>query len=101
MAKHNTGWAIVGTIPILGFVLVLLAHKTDAYTKFYARQGLVLGLTCIILQAILTVLVITVPLVPIVGLATLVLWIISIVNASKGVMKPTPISGEIAKRLRL
>src|SRR3989344_3816344 len=100
MAKHNTGWAIVGTVPILGFILVLLAHKKDAYTQFYAKQGLILGLTCVVLQAVLTVLVITIFLVPIVGLATLILWIITIINASKGVMKPTPFTGDIAKRLK-
>ena len=95
MAKHNTGWAIVGTIPILGFILVLLAHKKDAYTQFYAKQGLVLGLTGLVLHILLFFIA------PLVSIGTLVLWVISIVNASRGVMKPTPITGNIAKRLRL
>lgn len=99
MAK-NTGWAIVGTIPILGFILVLLAHKKDAHVQFYAKQGLVLGLTCVVLQAILGVLIVTAFLIPLVGLATLILWIISVVNANSGKMKPTPITGNIAKRLK-
>ena|SRR3989344_1531138 len=100
MAKHNTGWAIVGTIPILGFILVLLAHRKDSYAHFYAKQGLVLGLTCVVLQAILGVLIVTAFLIPLVGVATLILWIISIVHASSGSMKQTPITGDIAKRLK-
>ena len=100
MAK-NTGWAMAGTIPILGFILVLLARKKDTYTQFYAKQGLMLGLACFITQAILIVLIITMPLVPLVGLLTLILWIISFVNANSGSMKPTPIIGNIMKRLRL
>ena len=101
MAKKNTGWAIVGTLPVLGFILVLLASKKDEHTKFYAKQGLVLGLASIAAQAVLTLLVVTVPLVPLVGLLTLVLWIVSVVNAISGKMKPTPLTGDIAKRLRI
>lgn len=100
MAKHK-GWAVVGTLPVIGFILVLLANRKDEYTKYYAKQGLVLGLTSIVVQAILTVLMITMPLVPLIGVLTLILWVVSVVNALSGKMKPTPITGDLAKRFRI
>ncbi len=101
MAKHHKGWAVVGTLPILGFILALLANRKDEYTRFYAKQGLVLGLTTLVVQAICIVLIITMPLVPLIGLLALILWIVSVVNALSGKMKPTPITGVIAKKFRI
>ena len=101
MAKQSTGWAVVGTIPILGFILVMVSRKTDKYALFYGRQGLMLGLATIVLNFILTALVVTFPLVILVNIASFVLWIISVVNAASGKMKPTPIVGQLAKRFGL
>jgi uncharacterized membrane protein len=98
MSKENKGWAFIGTLPIIGFILVILTHKKDKYAMFYAKQGLVLGIAMIVLTFALTLLVITIPLVPIWNIVTFVLWILSAVNAFSGKMKPTPLIGKFASK---
>ncbi len=98
MAKENKGWAFIGTLPIIGFILVMLAHKKDKYAMFYAKQGLVLGIAMIVISLLLTVLVVTIPLIPIWNVIVLVLWILSVVNAFSGKTKPTPLIGKFAAK---
>lgn len=100
-AKQNTGWAIVGTIPILGFILVYLLEKRNDYAMYYAKQGLALGLVGVVLDIILTLLVITIPLTFFVGIAVVVLWIMSVVNAASGRKKRTPWVGKLGEKLNL
>lgn len=103
-APTNAGsksWAVVGTLPILGWLLVLLLGKKDPYTRYYARQGLALGLAVIVLDALLMMLIITMPLTMLVGIAAFVLWLISVSNALSGRKKPTPLVGQLAEKLAL
>jgi len=100
MAKE-TGWAVVGTLPILGYVLVMILNKKDSFALYYAKQGLVLGLATIVLQVLLMVTVILSPLTLLVGPAALVLWVLSVVNAVSGKEKPTPLTGVLVKKLGL
>jgi len=102
MAKDSNTWAIVGSIPILGFILVYATgNQKDRLAKFHANQGLFLGLASIVLQAVLWMLVFTIPLAMLVGPATLVLWIINLINAANGKMKPTPLIGSLASKFGL
>lgn len=102
MAKDTTAWAIIATIPILGFILVYVTgQQKDRLVKFHAVQGLVLGIASIVLNAVLVMLVVTLPLAFLVGPATLVLWIINLINAAKGKMVPTPLIGKFAGKLGL
>src|SRR5574341_1914960 len=98
MAKESKGWAFIGTLPILGFILVFLMNKKDKYAMFYAKQGLVLGIVQIVGHVVLTMLVITIPLLFIWNPLILILWIISVVNAFSGKEKPTPIVGKFAAK---
>lgn len=98
MAKESKGWAFVGTIPILGFVLVYLAHKGDKYATYYAKQGLVLGIAGILISIALTILIITAPLALIWNLVVFVLWILSAMNSLSGKMKQTPLVGRFASK---
>ncbi|MEM3154730.1 MAG: hypothetical protein QW165_04165 [Candidatus Woesearchaeota archaeon] len=98
MAKESKGWAFIGTLPIIGFILVYLANKSDKYAMFYGKQGLALGIAAIVIQVLLTILVITIPLIFVWNIAVLVLWIISVVNAMSGKMKPTPLIGRFASK---
>lgn len=98
MAKGSTGWAFIGTLPILGFILVMLAKKKDAYARFYAKQGLALGIGLIVGDIVLTILVITIPLVLIWNIVCFVLWILSVINAFSGKQKATPFLGRLAAR---
>jgi uncharacterized membrane protein len=95
---ENKAWAFIGTLPIIGFILVYLAHKKDKYAMFYAKQGLVLGIALIVITFAMSILVVTIPLIPIWNIAIFILWIISAVNAFSGKMKATPIIGKFASK---
>jgi uncharacterized membrane protein len=98
MAKESKGWAFIGTLPIIGFIIVMLANKNDKYAMFYGKQGLALGIVQLVVSVALTILVITIPLLPIWYLAMLVLWIMSVVNAFSGKQKATPLVGKLAAK---
>ncbi len=98
MAKESKGWAFIGTLPIIGFILVWLINKKDKYAMFYGKQGLALGIVQIVISIALTILVITIPLIPIWHIVVLILWIISVVNAMSGKQKPTPLVGKFAAK---
>ena len=98
MAKESKGWAVIGTLPILGFILVYLTHKGDKYATYYAKQGLVLGIVGLVIHFALTILIITIPLILVWNLVLLVLWIISVVNAMSGKMKQTPLVGKFSSK---
>ncbi len=98
--KQNTGWGIVGTIPILGFILVVLLERKNSFAMYYGKQGLVLGLAILVLNFVFTALLVTFPLVFAVQIVGLILWIMSIVNAASGKMKPTPWLGKLAEKIK-
>ena len=98
MAKQSKGWAFIGTLPIIGFILVWLINKKDKYAMFYGKQGLALGIVQIVISIALTILVITIPLIPIWHIVVLILWVISVVNAMSGKQKPTPLVGKFAAK---
>jgi len=93
----NTGWAFIGTIPIVGYIIAHIAGVKDKYALFYAKQGLVLGIAVLLGQA-LGIFIITIPLIMIWNLVCTVLWIISAVNAFSGKEKKTPIVGKFAAK---
>ncbi len=103
MAKESKGWALLGIIfGVLGFLIVMLTRKNDKYAMYYAKQGLVLNIAA----AIVWIAGIIVPvlgwfiILPIGSILIGVLWIIGIVNSLSGKMKPTPIVGKFADKLK-
>jgi len=89
---------LMGYIAYIIFFVPLLAGSKSSFVKYHANQGLVLLIASIALQFVLSFVVF----VPIIGLllqllriAPLILWIIGIINVSKGEMKPLPIIGGI------
>ena len=98
MAKANTNWAFIGTLPIVGYILCMISGKKDAYVRYYAKQGLSLGIVYIVVEIALWLLVFTIPLAFIWNLVCMVLWILSVVNAFSGKMKQTPLVGKFASK---
>jgi len=96
MANESKGMAFLGTIPIAGYIILRLMKDKDKYALYYAKQGLALGIVWAIGHIVLTILVITLLLnfiwSPVMG----ILWIISVINALSGKMKPTPLVGKLA-----
>jgi len=92
-------WGILGyIIPVLFFIpLVMDDLKSDPYSKFHSNQQLVLLLAAIVVNIVGGVIPILgwFIILPIGTIVLLVLAIIGIINAAKGVQKPLPIIGGI------
>ena len=79
------------------FFVPLLAAKDSKFAMYHANQGLVLLLASIVVGIAGSV----IPVIgwfligPVGSIAVLVLWIIGLLNAIKGEMKPVPLIGSI------
>lgn len=74
--------------------------KKNSFVKFHVKQGLVLLITSIIINAVGGMIPIIgwFVILPIGGLLILILWIIGIVNVLNGKENPLPIIGGFAKK---
>ncbi|MDO8472059.1 MAG: hypothetical protein Q7S64_02870 [bacterium] len=92
------GWAVVAYI--LFFVPLLVPDaKENAFVKFHVKQGLVLFLFSVLIQVVGMMIPIIgwLIIVPLGGLASLVLFIIGIMNAINGKEVELPLIGSFAK----
>ncbi|GAA5416105.1 hypothetical protein Pryu01_01137 [Paraliobacillus ryukyuensis] len=87
-------------VAILGYILFfipLLAAKDSAFARYHANQGLILLLTSIavnIIGAIIPIIGVFI-IIPIASIVIFVFFILGIVNAANGQMKPLPLIGGI------
>ncbi len=92
--------AILSYITIIGFIVALIMHssKKTALGAYHLRQTLGLMLTAIALFFVGMVLAFVPYFGPLIGMALwlglLVLWVVGLINAAKGEMKPMPVLGE-------
>ena len=91
--EKNTAMAIIAYI--IFFIPLLTEDKKDPFVLFHVKQGIVLLIFSIIASFI-----------PIIGWfigfpITMILFIIGILNASKGEEKELPIIGQFAKKINL
>ncbi|GAA6395641.1 hypothetical protein I4300191C4_02980 [Solibaculum mannosilyticum] len=100
----NSNSKLFSVLSYFGFLWVigLVAAPQDSYVRFHVNQGLVLFLLEIVISAARFIL----GFIPIIrwftglltgllGIFTLVLFIMGVVNAAQGKMKPLPIIGGI------
>jgi len=89
-------------LTLIGFLIVLLAKKDNRYAMYYAKQGLVLFIAYVIVMIL--------GMIPIIGwfvimpigyLVMFILWIVGIVYAFSGEMKPIPLIGKFADKINL
>lgn len=105
MAKNVNMLALLSVlstliIPIVVPLVVVFAKKDDKEAVFFSKQVLVLTVFAFIgmlISTILMIVLIGLILLPIVALATLVLYVILLINIIKGEMKPLPLIGKIWK----
>lgn len=105
MAKNVNMLALLSVlstliIPIVVPLVVVFAKKDDKEAVFFSKQVLVLTVFAFIgmlISTILMIVLIGLILLPIVALATLVLYVILLININKGEMKPLPLIGKIWK----
>jgi uncharacterized membrane protein len=85
--------AILSYITIIGWIIALVMHNNDksALGAFHLRQGIGLFLTGLILSFI-----------PVLGwivsLGVFILWILGLIAAINGEMKPVPLVGEFYQK---
>lgn len=88
---------------LVGFIIVLLAKKKDAFAMYHAKQSLVLIITAVIVH-------VSGKYIPIIGwfiiwpigvIFVAICWIIGIIRAIIGDKKPLPIIGKYGERLKL
>jgi len=90
---------IASFFTIIGFIIALAIKKDDKYVMFYAKHGLVLFITQIIVGFIFMIPIIGWFLIgPILWIFWLVLWLITWINALSGKTKKTFIIGDLAEK---
>lgn|SRR5690554_1899235 len=92
----NKTISIISYITIIGWLIAYLIgkDKLDAFSKYHLRQSLGLAIVGIILNIITISISFLGMIVNLVGLLLLVLFIIGIINAVNGQMKPLPVIGK-------
>ena len=87
---------IIAYITIIGLIIafILNMEKKDAFGSFHIRQALGIAVSGIAMSFIAVVPVIGWILAVVGSLLVLVMWVIGIVNAISGNMKPVPVLGE-------
>ena len=90
---------VMAILAYIIFFIPLIAAKDSNFAVYHATQGLVLFLTAVAVNVIGSI-------IPIIGwffiltlgnLAVLILAVLGIINAAKGLMKPLPLIGESIK----
>lgn len=105
MAKDINMLALISVlstlvIPIIVPLVIIFAKKDDAYAVYYSKQVVVLQIAALIammVSMVLVFLLIGILLVPLVGLASLILYVLCIINVLSGEMKPLPLIGKLWK----
>lgn len=111
--EDGKAFAFLGVfLGLIGFVIVLLTKKENKYAMYYAKQGLVLTIACIIVWIPLWIILFILAFIPVIGwifgwiLAAvfwvffLVLWFIGWINALSGVEKPIPLIGQFGEKFK-
>lgn len=91
--------AAIANLPYIGLftsIAVLLMEKENQYVKFYAIQGLLFGISWVLITAILGATFILAILIPLVNIAAFVVWLILAWKAYNGEKYELPILGKIA-----
>lgn len=87
-------------IPLVVPLVIIFAKKDDKYAVYYSKQVVVLSIVAavaMIISMVLMFVLIGFLLMPIVGLATLILYVLLIINVLSGEQKPLPLIGNIWK----
>ncbi len=96
-------WAFLAYfLSIIGFVLVLALKKNDRFAMYHAKQSLVLFIVYLAGYIVLMF-------IPIIGWAIMTIWwifglvwaVMGIINAVTGKIKPLPIIGKFAEKIKL
>lgn len=96
---NNKTLSIVAYITIIGWLIAYFSgkDKADALLKYHLKQSLGLAIVSIIFNVALMVVASIVPSLAFLGLigyVIMVFWILGIINAANGALKPVPVFGK-------
>ena len=97
---NNKTLSIISYITIIGWLVAYFSgkDKADALLKYHLRQSLGLAIVNIIFSVVLTIIASMIPSLSFLGLigyVFIVLWIMGIINAANGALKPVPLIGKM------
>lgn len=107
---------VVYLVPVLGWLYALVFHRQDEFATYHAKQSMVLTTVAVGAPAVWAIVGWIVSWVPLAGpliaasLFALVMlvcvflvatWVIAVVYALQGKMKPIPVLGGWAERIRI
>ena len=102
-------------VPVLGWLYILLFQKEEKFAVYHAKQSLVLTITAVLAPVTWAVVAWILALVPLVGpvtavsvfalvilvyIALAVIWVIGMIYALRAKMKPLPVFGGWAEKMR-
>ena len=95
----NKTLSIVSYITIIGWLVAYFIgkDKADTLLKYHLRQSLGIAIVSIIFNIAFTIIASIVPALSFlgfVGYAFVILWIMGIINAANGALKPIPLIGK-------
>jgi uncharacterized membrane protein len=96
----NKTLSIISYITIIGWLVAYFSgkDKADALLKYHLRQSLGLAIVSIVFNIAFTIIASIVPslsFLGLVGYAFIILWIMGIINAANGALKPVPLIGKM------
>lgn len=96
---NNKTLSILSYVTLIGWLIAYLSgkDKADALLKYHLKQSLGLAIVSILFSIVLNVIASIVPalsFLSIAGLVILVFWILGIINAANGALKPIPVFGK-------
>lgn len=96
----NKTLSIISYITIIGWLVAYFSgkDKADALLKYHLRQSLGLAIVSIVFNIAFTIIASIVPGLSFLGLlgyAFIILWIMGIINAANGALKPVPLIGKM------
>ena len=97
--EQNKAIAAIGYLGIL-FLIPLLAAKNSPFAQYHAKQGLVLFIFGIIVSAVGVIPFLGWVVASVGGILVLILFIMGIINALGGQMKPLPVIGSYAEKFK-
>ncbi|HDD05097.1 MAG TPA: hypothetical protein ENF51_01235 [Candidatus Aenigmarchaeota archaeon] len=100
METSSKLWALVAYLfGVVGFILVYLAKRRDAFAVYHAKQSLLLSVAAVALMLVMAIPSIGWVIAGLGFVLLLVLWFIGVYYALTGQQKPIPILGKYAEQL--
>ncbi|WP_118973225.1 DUF4870 domain-containing protein [Taibaiella koreensis] len=100
---NNKTLSIISYFTLLGWLIAYIAggKNADALLKYHLRQSLGLAIVSILFSLVLNILGWMIPALSFLGLLGLVLlvfWVLGIINAANGALRPVPVFGKTFER---